>query len=79
MSDKTLDQKTKSDNSVGSAAADLKFDYDATNDRTWVNKDKFPEFLERHEEIQENSSLSDGSSVQFNIKVKLKHLETKKE
>jgi hypothetical protein len=56
------------------ATADLKFDYDEDEGRSWVNTYKFAEFIEQHEEIQENSSLNNGSSVQFNIKVKLKNI-----
>ncbi len=45
---------------------DLKFDDD--EDRTWVNKDKFPEFNDAYNNSQENSSLSDSSEVQFKVK-----------
>ena len=70
---------------------DLKFDKDAITAedgtrvvlRTWVNKDKFPEFKDAYDNSQENSSLSDSSEVQFRVKTTIRyydpHEEIKKE
>ena len=44
---------------------DLKFDDDPGNNRTWVDKGRFPEFHNAYEDSQENSSLNNSSQVQF--------------
>ena len=50
---------------------DLKFD--EVDDRTWVNKDKFPQFNDDYNNSQENSSLSDSSEVQFRVKATIRY------
>ena len=68
---------------------DLKFDEDTiatTIDgketklvvRTWVDKDRFPEFHNDYNYTQEKSSLSNSSEVQFTIKTTLLHYDEMK-
>ena len=47
---------------------DVDFEFDEYADRTFVNKDKFPQFSDDYNNSQENSSLSDSSEVQFRVK-----------
>ena len=56
----------------------LRFDADPTSNRTWVNKDRFPEIQSQYDDLQDNSSLSDPWSVEFHIQVHIKNLETGK-
>ena len=42
---------------------DLKFEDDTGRNRTWVDKDRFPEFSADYTESQDNSSLSESSKV----------------
>ena len=51
---------------------DLKFNKDAEEDRSWVSKDKFPEFEYDYEDAQDNSALNTTSSVEFEIHINLR-------
>ena len=53
-------------------AVDLKHNYNATQDRYWVNTDKFWEFQNEYDELQEEKQ--NPVSVELNIIVKLKVL-----
>jgi hypothetical protein len=74
MEDKSSNKKTKKNDSVG---VNLKFDKD--DDRTWVNKDKFDEFESEYQQSQDDSSLSNTSSIEFEIHIKMVKIETKLE
>ena len=50
----------------------LKFKYD--DKRSWINKDKFPEFEYEYEDAQDNSALNTTSSVEFEIHINLRNL-----
>ena len=41
--------------------------------RTWIDKDRPPEFHNDYNDSQENSSLSNSSEVQFRVKATLLH------
>ena len=41
--------------------------------RTWVDKDRFPEFHNDYNDPQEKSSLSNSPEVQFRVKATLLH------
>ena len=41
--------------------------------RTWIDKDRFPEFRNDYNDSQENSSLSNSPEVQFRVKATLLH------
>ena len=74
MSDKPSNKNTKT--STNNFDVKLKFDKDVDNDRTWVNKDTFTEFESEYQQSQDDSSLSDTSSVEFEIHIKMKKVET---
>ena len=78
MSYKPSKQNT---NTTGNLNVELQFkDYSEFLDpRTWVNKDKFDEFESEYRESQDDSSLANTSSVEFEIHVKMVKVETKKE
>ena len=48
------------------------------DDRTWVNKDKFPEFESEYQHSQDDSSLTNTSNVQFGIHINMKDSKGKK-
>ena len=58
---------------------DIKFKFDEGGDRTWVNKDRLPEFEFEYQQSQDESSLSTSSSVEFEIHIKMVKVETKTE
>ena len=74
MSDKPSNKNTKS--LTNTLAIKLKFESDHLNDRRWVNKDIFPEFESEYQQSQDDSSLSDTSSVEFEIHINMKKVET---
>ena len=63
MTDKSLNKNTNN--------FDVKLKFDRYDDRTWVNKDNFPEFESQYQQSQDDSSLSDTSSVEFEIHIKM--------
>ena len=67
---KRLNKKTTT---IDSIEADLKHDYDAGEKRYFVNKDKFDEFIDEHNDIQ--ATETNEISVQLNIIVELKNVE----
>ena len=46
--------------------------------RTWIDKDRSPEFRNDYNDSQENSSLSNSSEVQFRVKATLLHYDGNK-
>ena len=72
MSNKRINKKTKT---VDSIEADLKHYYDDGDKRYWVDTDKFNEFVKEHNNIQ--ATETNEISVQLNIIVKLKNVDTK--
>ena len=74
MSSKVQNKNTKTP--TNNINVQLKFDKDNNHDRTWVNKDRFPEFESEYQQSQDDSSLSDTSSVEFEIHIKMKKVET---
>ena len=75
MAPKSLNKNTVKN--IDKVDVDLKFE--EVDDRTWVNKDKFPQFNDDYNNSQENSSLSDSSEVQFRVKATIRHIDTKKQ
>ena len=77
MSPKTLNKKTKTPTiNTDTFDVDLKFDngYDDDGEykRSWVNKDKFPDFEYDYQDAQDNSALNTTSSVEFEIHINLR-------
>ena len=70
MSSKPSKQNT---NTTGNLNVKLKFDDDADEDkpRTWINKEGFDEFESEYRESQDDSSLANTSSVEFEIQILL--------
>ena len=66
MSDKPSNNKYAKH--IDKVDVDLKFDEDTHKDRTWAHKDKFHDFNKDYDDLQENSSLSNSSEVQFIVK-----------
>ena len=62
---------------VDNVDIDLKLHED--ENRTWVDKDRFPEFDDGYNDSQENSSLSNSSQVQFRIITTIKDTDTEEE
>ena len=78
MSSKPSKQNT---NTTGNLNVELKFDDDADEDKpkTWIYKEGFDEFESEYRESQDDSSLANTSSVEFEIHVQMVKVETKKE
>ena len=49
----------------------LQFNKDWVGGRTWVNKDKFPQFHLEYQNSQDESSLTNTSNVQFGIHINM--------
>ena len=71
---------SKQNTTTGNLNVDLKFDDDADEDkpRTWINKEGFDEFESEYRESQDDSSLANTSSVEFEIHVKMVKLKARK-
>ena len=79
MSPKTLNKKTKKPTNTDTLDVDLKFkkfydDEGKEYGRTFVNKDKFPEFEYDYQDSQDNSSLNTTSSVEFEIHINARNI-----
>ena len=57
----------------------LKFKDGPGNNRTWVDKGRFPEFHYDYNDSQENSSLTQSSEVQFRVKTTIRDTDTKQQ
>ena len=57
----------------------MKFDDDPANGRTWINKDRFDEFESEYQDLQEDSSLTNATNVEFEIHINMTKVETKAE
>ena len=66
-------------NTTNNLNVKLQFDKDEFNQRTWVNKDGFDGFESEYREYQDDGTLANTSSVEFEIHVKMVKVETKKE
>ncbi len=69
MSDKPSIKNTKT--STNNFDVKLKFYRDQEHGRTWVDKDRFPEFRDEYQKSQDDSSLSDTSDIEFEIHIKM--------
>ena len=76
MSFKSSNTNTNTTNNLN---VKLQFDKDEFNQRTWVNKDGFDGFESEYREYQDDGTLANTSSVEFEIHVKMVKVETKKE
>ena len=76
MSDKSLDGNSKNNTIIG---VNLEFNDDTAQDRTWVDKYRFDEFESAYQQSQDDSSLANTSSVEFEIHIKMLKIETKLE
>ena len=82
---KSLKEKTKKTDNI-TATADLKFDYDnlgylddERHIRQIVNKVKFNEFIGKYNKTQnEATEKTPKNTIEYNIKVKIKHIDTGK-
>ena len=69
MNENSQIQTTK--NPTNNIDVELTFYTDVEHGRTWVDKDKFPEFDTKYKQSQDDSSLSDTSNIEFEIHVKM--------
>ena len=75
MSKIRLNRKTTilNDNVDNNVDVKLKFVYDVDRDRTWVYKEKFPEFELEYQNSQDESESS--SNVEFGLHITMKDIE----
>ena len=73
MTDKSLDGKSKNNTII---CVNLEFNDDTAQYRIWVDKDRFDEFESAYQQSQDDSSLANTSSVEFEIHIKMLKIET---